>query len=446
MSLRSLLMPALTERLLSRERLLRARARAERMRSWRGQAHRLSYFHQTDDPYSALMAQCLPLLLARYEIELHAQVVPPPEAAAAPDRARLVAYSRSDAQRLALHHGLAWRDPLAQPALPLVLQATARLVSAAEQGHFAEQSHAISSALWAGAAAAGPGAAAPAWPAGLSAPASPAHTQAHLAQAAQRRQRLGHYLGATLHYGGEWYWGIDRLHHLERRLQALGVQRAGVSGLMFDPGADLVQASALDGDVPAIDFYFSLRSPYSAIVAARVFDLARHTGAAVNLRYVLPMVMRGLPVPRAKRRYIAQDAAREAYERGIPFGRLNDPVGRPTERGLALMPLAERLGLGRDYVLSFMRGVWAEGLDAGGERGLRRIAERAGLNWRDSLSALADATWAERAEAHRAELLALGLWGVPSFKVRNLAVWGQDRLWAVQEELLRERRAAQVAR
>ena len=31
---------------------------------------------------------------------------------------------------------------------------------------------------------------------------------------------------------------------------------------------------------------------------------------------------------------------------------------------------------------------------------------------------------------------ASGLWGVPSFRVGDLAVWGQDRLWAVQEALL----------
>jgi 2-hydroxychromene-2-carboxylate isomerase len=152
--------------------------------------------------------------------------------------------------------------------------------------------------------------------------------------------------------------------------------------------------------------------------------------------------MRGLPVPREKRSYISQDAAREAFVRGIPFGRLNDPVGRPTERGLALMPLAERLGKGQQYVLSFMRGVWAEGIDAGSDRGLRSIAERAGLSWVDARQALQDDGWRSIAEHHRQEMFGLGLWGVPSFKVGECAVWGQDRLWAVQEELLKDARAA----
>ena len=121
----------------------------------------------------------------------------------------------------------------------------------------------------------------------------------------------------------------------------------------------------------------------------------------------------------------------------MPFGCVNDPVGRPTERGLALMPLAERNGQGRDYLLSFLQGVWAEGIDASSDRGLRRIAERAGLSWPDAQAALRDDGWRAVAEANRAELLGLGLWGVPSFRVGDTAVWGEDRLWAVQEEILK---------
>jgi 2-hydroxychromene-2-carboxylate isomerase len=158
----------------------------------------------------------------------------------------------------------------------------------------------------------------------------------------------------------------------------------------------------------------------------------------VRLRFVLPMVMRGLAVPAIKRRYITLDAAREARARGIPFGRLNDPVGKPTERGLALIPLAERLGQGQAYVLSFMQGVWSEGIDAGSDKGLRTIAERANIPWTEAQAALQDDTWRATAEANRLELFSLGLWGVPSFRVGDTAVWGQDRLWAVRQALVQQ--------
>ena len=439
MSIKHLLMPAVSARLLSRERLLRQRSKAERARRACGQPHRVHYFHQVDDPYSALAAAVLPLLAERYAIDIVAHVVGPPPDDAAPDRARLVDYSRRDARLLARHGGLDFAGPDAQPAPHAVEQATRRLVAAVAAGRFTEVAGRLSAELWHAARGLPDDSDRPAL-----APADASATAVHLAESNALRQRLGHYLGATFFYAGEWYWGIDRLHHLAQRLQDLGARRPGVrgvhggSGFMLPPDADLDHAVAIDHP-PPIDFYFSLRSPYSAIVAPRVFELGRLTGAPVRLRYVLPMVMRGLPVPRAKRMYIAGDAAREAFVRGTPFGRINDPLGRPTERGLALIPAAERQGLGQRYVLSFMQGVWAEGIHAGSDRGLRRIAERAGLAWADARAALNDEGWRQTAETHRAALLALGLWGVPSFAVRDTAVWGQDRLWAVQQAVLAPR-------
>ncbi|TDP63484.1 2-hydroxychromene-2-carboxylate isomerase [Roseateles toxinivorans] len=424
MGLKQWLMPAISARLLSRERLLRRRASAEAARRRAGQPHLLHYFHQVDDPYSTLAAACLPELLARYDVALQAHVVGPPPDSAAPERERLVAYSRRDAQLLARRWGLDFNDPGQQPTPQRMALTTALLVSAAQQGLFVELAGPLSVALWRGTSLELP-----------LTPAAPEIVQRHLAESDALRQRLGHYLGATFFYAGEWYWGLDRLHHLERRLQALGAGRGEVRGPLFPPDADLSDAVALDAP-PPIDFFFSLRSPYSAIVAPRVFELGRLTGAPVRLRYLLPMVMRGLPVPKTKRSYIAADAAREAFERSIPFGRLNDPVGRPTERGLALIPHAENQGLGQRYVLAFMHAVWAQGVDAGSERGLRRIVETAGLSWDGARAALQDETWRASAERNREALFALGLWGVPSFQVGSLAVWGQDRLGLVQQALL----------
>lgn len=384
MSLKTWLTPIVMGHLLSPERLAHKRAAFEKRRTTRGEPHVVHYFHQSDDPYSALLSSVLPRLQARYHITLQTHLVSPPDDAAAPERAKLAAYSQRDAALLAAHYGL----PLdaTDPGVPVQ-------------------------------------------------PSNPKETRA---QADHLRQKLGHYLGAMLYYGGEWYWGIDRLHHLETRLRALGLQRdieaPGLAPCMFPPSTDVQHAVALCNP-PPIDFFFSFRSPYSAIVAPRIFELGRLTGAEVRLRFVLPMVMRGLPVPRNKRLYIVQDAAREARLRGIPFGHLNDPVGKPTERGLALIPLAQKNGIGQAYVLSFLCGVWAEGLDAGSDRDLQHIVARAGLSWAQAQAALLDPGWRAEAEANRAEMFTLGLWGVPSFKVRNVAVWGQDRLWAVQDAL-----------
>ena len=40
------------------------------------------------------------------------------------------------------------------------------------------------------------------------------------------RSKLGHYSGAMFYYEGEWYWGVDRLYHLEARLKSLGADKS----------------------------------------------------------------------------------------------------------------------------------------------------------------------------------------------------------------------------
>lgn len=431
MSLRTLITPWVSERLLSEQRMERLRRRAEAARVASGLPHEVLYFHQVDDPYSHLAAQGLRLLVRRYDIRVRPVLVGPPADSAAPDRARLVDYSRVDAQRLARWRGLEFHDPQRQPGEAAVARASLSLLESIERGDFLERVVPQGTLLWAHAQ---DGAA----PADPLLPQQARRLAVALQEGDRLRTRLGHYLGATFFYGGEWYWGVDRLYHLERRLQELGAARGDGDAqgmLLFPPDADLGQPAPAAG-APDIDFFFSLRSPYSAIVAPRVFALGRRTGARVRLRFVLPMVMRGLAVPAEKRRYISLDAAREARERGIPFGRLNDPVGRPTERGLSLIPWAERAGRGQDYVLAFMHGVWAQGLDAGSDAGLRRIVEVAGLSWDEARVAMKDEAWRVTAEANRRELLDLGLWGVPSFRVGDFAAWGQDRLGMVQAAVM----------
>jgi 2-hydroxychromene-2-carboxylate isomerase len=61
-------------------------------------------------------------------------------------------------------------------------------------------------------------------------------------------------------------------------------------------------------------------------------------------------------------------------------------------------------------------------------------------------AALADDSWREAAEANRAALFDAGLWGAPTCRVNGgPACWGQDRLWALEEDLVRTQAGARVA-
>jgi len=311
-----------------------------------------------------------------------------------------------------------------------VQAAEAALAQALEAGDFVEKAASISATLWQ------PGTKASA----LDAPPASALERSDSAKIKGNalRKRRGHYLGATFYYAGEWYWGLDRLHFLETRLRDEGLCRNPASALIA-PVHDVALAPLPDRRAPpgtTLDYFLSFRSPYTYLALPRVRALAVLYGAELRLRFVLPMVMRGLPVPLEKRLYIVADVAREAQRLAMPFGRVVDPVGKPVERGYALLNRAIGAGKGAEFAESFLQGVWADALDAGTDAGLNAIAARAGFDANWVQAALPDESWRAVAAANREDLLAMDLWGVPSFRVNNRpGHWGQDRLWVIEQEL-----------
>ena len=388
----------------------------------------IDYFHQADDPYSFLVAQLLGPLRRRYGVDIRAWLVPPPDDAAAPERARLTAYARRDAARLAAEYGLAFPINPVPPSLETTVLAQRALTAALDDEDFAERAVAIGEALWRGDDQA---------LARLPAKSADAAAAA-LAEGAAERTRLGHYLGAMLHEDGTWYWGVDRLSHLEAKLAAEGRDQAPHAPPLA-PYRDLRLGPApRPGRTAEIEMWFSFRSPYSWIAFPRVRRLARHYGAALTLRPILPMVMRGLPVPPIKSLYIVRDTKREADCVGLPFGPISDPVGPGAERALAVLHHAAPLGRGEDFAESALRAAWADGMALADDAGLMAAAHRAGLSDGEVAAALADESWREVAETNRAALFDAGLWGAPTYRVNGgLAHWGQDRLWALEQDLVR---------
>jgi len=378
-----------------------------------GQPPILHYFHGAADPYSCLAVQCLPSLVEHYAIRIVPHLVGAPDRAAAPEPERLAGWALRDALQLAQAHGLSFPSDPSIPTVEAIAAVEAALAGIDDAKLFADRALELGLRMWSGEAVSHPrGNAAGALEAG----------NAALAKA-------GHYLAGVFAFEGETYWGIDRLPHLEARLAGF---RSG------PPIVRQLEATDTPGDSQGAElhFYLSFRSPYTHIAAARVRRLAERHKARLILRPVLPMVMRGLPVPLAKRMYIVRDTKREAERLGIPFGRICDPVGTGVERGLAVLHKAIALGKGPDFAESFLAGAFAEAVDATTDAGLLMLAERAGLCAADVQAALADESWRAEAEANREELFGLGLWGVPSFRVANLPPqWGQDRLWAIERDL-----------
>ena len=430
--------------LVSERRQRRRRALHRLWRAARRAPRRIFYFHRSDDPYSHLAAQALAELAERYAVRIEPHLVAPTNEVDAPEPELLAAHARRDAAAVAPHYGLAFADPGRAPASENTRTAERILTRAIETGRFAALAPTVGEALWRGAAAG---------LAGLAARYGQADESARrraLAAGSGLRAKLRHYAGAMFYYGGEWYWGVDRLHHLERRLRGEGAAQGGDGGIRFArpaiPGAQGGAESAGAAGI-SLEFFPSLRSPYTAIAYEATLALARETGARLQLRPVMPMVMRGVPASLAKGFYIFQDAKREADYYGVPFGKVFDPIGRPVERGFALFPWARSRGRGAEWLGAFLQAAFARGINTGSDAGLAEVAAHAGLEWR-GFAAARDAAqpedWRAELEQNRRALYGeLGLWGVPSYRIcgpageSDFATWGQDRLWLVAAELRR---------
>ena len=396
-----------------------------------GRAPTVHYFHQADDPYSHLAAQMLAPLAARYKVKIVTWVVPAPEKAAAPEYELLAAYGRRDAARVAREYGLEFPEDAPAPDPQLVRRVTALLAKAAGTDRFAELAAAAGRALWTDDNAA-------------LGRLQEAHgvagekdTVAALETGDRVRRKLGHYLSGMFCFEGEWYWGVDRLNYLEERLTEGGLDRERGKP-MLAPWRDLSLGPVPPSNRrPVIDYWFSFRSPYSWISVPRMRKLARHYNAELRLRFVLPMVMRGLPVPLTKRMYIVRDTKREAERAGLPFGKVVDSVGAGAARALAVLHHAIPLGKGEEFAELGCRAVFADGIDIASDAGLMDVAKRAGLSEETVRKALADPGWEAAVEDNRRALFEAGLWGVPSFRVDGKpAHWGQDRFWALEQDII----------
>lgn len=424
------------------KRLAARRAKFEAKRRRTGGLHSVEYFHQVDDGYSHLAAQLLAAFADRYDVRLVCRLVPGPGGRNAPEPEMLSLLSPDDAARIAPHYGLDFPETTGRPDTELVELATRILANAATDSNaFARTAPLVGEALWSGSANAMQSLADQY---GL---ADAETAQAVVAAGERQRTALGHYSGAMFHYGGEWYWGVDRLYHLENRLIELGVGRS--SGGQLAPRPPTETGPVVDDGSLTLEIYPSVRSPYSAVAFDAAVDLAKATGVRLVVRPVLPMVMRGLPVTRTKGQYIFSDAAREARAGGqTDWGNYYEPIGEPVRRCYSLYPWAVGQGRGIDYLSAFMAAAFRQGVNTGTDAGLRRVVEAAGLRWDEAQTVVDNDDWQDEIEANRLAMYEFGLWGVPSFRLLDASgetrfrAWGQDRLWLVSREIQRALRSA----
>jgi len=391
--------------------------------------HVVEYFHQLDDPYSHLTAQIIARLAARYDIKMVPHLVRASGGDNQPELQKLATWARRDAELVAPHYGLSFPSSAGLSPDLESQQAAAAALSGMKAEDFIENIEQISQSSWLGESIA-------------QSQSGESEVSQKLDQGSARLAQLEHYSGATFYYGGEWYWGVDRLFYLEQRLRDLGACHAPNEPYLVSRPA--IDVSGVDASHLELHFYPSLNSPYTSIIFDKTLELAKTCNIKFRHKPVLPMIMRGVPATLIKGKYIYFDTKREADFLGVPFEKQVTPIGTPTRQAYSLFPWASSLGKDTQLHSVLLRNAWSEGRGLHKKANMRRAVEEAGLDWREAVQHMGSDDWKSFVEQNQREMVErMGLWGVPSYRLSgpdgepDLTVWGQDRLWLIAAEIRR---------
>ena len=186
--------------------------------------------------------------------------------------------------------------------------------------------------------------------------------------------------------------------------------------------------------MPEIDFWYSIGSTYSFLTVMRLPDWCRQHDASVRWRpFDVRQVMQAQQnVPFVgkpqKTAYMWRDIERRAAKYGL---RAQLPAPYP----ISDLPRANRLalmGMAGDWGIGFTRALyrlWFEhGVEAGSTEALTEALHRAGQDPMPLLARADDPAAQAALEAETAEAVRQGVFGAPSFVVRDELFWGDDRL------------------
>lgn len=187
-----------------------------------------------------------------------------------------------------------------------------------------------------------------------------------------------------------------------------------------------------------VDFYYDIVCPYAYIASTQIERVAKEHGATVSWH---PILLGGLlrklgaPVdpnaamPPSKSAWVRADLERTAQLCSVPFHR---PDAHP-RRTVEAMRLAAIASPERRPEVSnrLFEAYWKDDVDVADPEVLDAIASSSGIPpERRVTQAARDALYQSTSQAKE-----VGVFGVPSFRIGETLVWGQDRMWQIRQAL-----------
>ena len=222
MAIQTMIRSAFMRRMTSERAEVRAikKGRKQRDNSGRPVIH---YFHGVADPFSALAVQTLTTLADAYNVDIRCHIASGAQGDYIGDGERFDRWAFQDASDIASFYGLAWPAPGTVATPSEFADALSALSSAGTTLDFVSAAVRVFDSVASAARE-------------DSNSASESDSRAKItdqwiafergdavAAGNKLRKSLGHYGAGMFYFEGQWYWGLDRLRVLERRLIAEGL-------------------------------------------------------------------------------------------------------------------------------------------------------------------------------------------------------------------------------
>jgi 2-hydroxychromene-2-carboxylate isomerase len=194
---------------------------------------------------------------------------------------------------------------------------------------------------------------------------------------------------------------------------------------------------------PAIQYWLSTSSPWTWLGSERFVQLARRSGAAVE---VLPVDLGavfaatgGLPVPQrppARRSYRELELARWSRRLGVPVNLA--PAHAPVDRGPSSRLLIAAGQAGLDALAlshAVLRAMWAQERDIADWDTLAQLAQGCAMDGAALVRAARHPDVQDAYLGNTLRAIDAEVFGAPTYVLDGERFWGQDRLELLAERL-----------
>ena len=184
-----------------------------------------------------------------------------------------------------------------------------------------------------------------------------------------------------------------------------------------------------------LDFFYEFASTYSYIAAMRIAPLAQAAGVTARWRpFLLGPIFKAqgwdtspFNLFPAKGRYMVRDCERQCADLGLQF-RLPEPFPQSTLMAARVALVGIDEGWGEDFSRAVYRAQFAEGRQIGDPAVIGTIVSAIGHDGGAALARTQTDAIKARLRANTEEAQRLGVFGAPSFVVKDELFWGNDRL------------------